>query len=93
MDDLSTDGDVPLSLEAYLNIIKLINNLNIKKIVKPTAVTYRLISSYGSLTDASNKKFLDQLKSNMALWAISSADKWFSELVKIAKKLISKFEG
>jgi len=77
------------SIEAYNNILALINNLRILKEVKKDSVIYSLISDY---EDINNTKFLDELDRNVNIWLITNQDMWFSELVTLASKVIEKFQ-
>jgi hypothetical protein len=76
------------------NINKLIANLEIKKVIEPTKVTYTLVTSIESdleTSDGNTKQdFLDKIKAEIKLWQVGHEKVWFEKFVKVAVEILTK---
>lgn len=76
------------------NINKLISNLEIKKVIEPTKVTYTLVTNIESDLETSDSgvkdDFLTKVKEEIKLWQVGHEKVWFEKFVKIAVEILNK---
>lgn len=79
------------SVEAYLNIVKLIKSMYIEKVMVPDGVRYILAVSDSSTTPENDEQFLDKIRNEVYMWEISHREKWADTLLRKIERLISRY--
>jgi len=83
--------DLPPTTEAYLNIIKLIKNIQLQKRINDQRAQYSLITSDPASNDPQEEEFLEKIQSTISLWEISKQEKWVQALIRKINKLVQKY--
>ena len=91
VDDLKTKTNLTPGMATQNNIMSLINNLKIEKVVKESQTTYNLISMYSESKDQTNVSFFDEVNSNINVWIIGNSDYWIREFTALAESLLKKY--
>lgn len=90
--DLKTNTNIPLDVQSYLSILKLIRNLKVEKKQLKDTTKYTLFSNYDAAVDK-NEKFVDALRQEINLWLLSSQDEWFKQMVDQVTIALEKYDS
>lgn len=89
--DIKEKKELLPSVEAYLNIIKLIKNMKVLKTMFSEGVRYSLVTSENSSTQEKDEEFLDKIRDQIYMWEIAHQEKWVNTLIRKIDKLLKKY--
>lgn len=91
LERLDKQENLTPSVEAYTNLNRLIDNLDIKKTISGNKVLYELISSYHDF-DEKEDDFYVEIQRHVRFWTETNADYWYDKFVTLAEQIINKFK-
>lgn len=83
--------DLAPSVEAYLNIVKLIKNMHILKVMFVDGVRYSLVTNDNSSTNDKDEEFLAKINDQLYMWEVAHQEKWVSALLRKINKLLQNY--
>jgi len=84
---------IPLSTQAYMNAVKLINNLKIVKKITDEEVVYTIMSTFSDFQAKEEVDFYTYIEKAIRAWVVGHENYWFNALVKKVEALIKKYES
>lgn len=85
-------ANIPVSTQAYMNAVKLVNGLKIVKKITQEIVTYSLFSDFDDFGET-EVDFYSYIQKAMRNWGVEHENYWFNALVKKVEKLIKQYES
>jgi hypothetical protein len=89
--DIKERKDLAPSVEAYLNIVKLIKSMQILKTMYDEGVRYSLVTVDNSSTNDKDEEFLDKVRDQIYMWEVSHQEKWVNTLLRKINNLLQDY--
>lgn len=92
LNDLREKKGLSPTLAVQQDLLTLIRNLSVNKIITKTATRYVLVSNYGNEADK-DEKFAEQLRKQIGIWVLNNEDFWFKSMWESVVKALSKYDS
>jgi hypothetical protein len=89
--DIKEKKNLAPSVEAYVNIVKLIKSMRILKTMYSEGVRYSLVTNDSSSTNDKDEEFLDKIRNEIYMWEVAHQEKWVSTLLRKINKLLQDY--
>ena len=91
VDDLKKKQNLTPGMAVHTNIMALIDNLKIQKVIRFSDTEYDLISTYSTEDSKQDESFFTEINSLITVWIINNSQGWFDQFVAIAQSIIKKY--